>query len=152
MPAGRPTKLTKKVIDILKQVAEDSIYLTDEDLLFLLNEKLEPEERIATPTFKAYKGGTRQGNSPLMKEFVYYIKKALINEKKALLKELKKGEGQWQSKAWILERKFAEWNLKKISEIEHSGKIETEDLSKLSNDDLIKRAEAIRTISKNEKK
>lgn len=119
---GRPTKLTQKVIDTLKKVVEDAIYLTDKDLVFLLNEKLDKKEKISYETFRAYKNGNRQGNSVLMSEFVTLIKKTLIQEKKNLLKELRNGEFGWQAKAWILERKFTEWNLKQISETDITTK------------------------------
>lgn len=119
---GRPTKLTQKVIDTLKKVVEDAIYLTDKDLVFLLNEKLDKKEKISYETFRAYKNGNRQGNSVLMSEFVTLIKKTLIQEKKNLLKELRNGEFGWQAKAWILERKFTEWNLKQIYETDITTK------------------------------
>lgn len=119
---GRPTKLTQKVIDTLKKVVEDAMYLTDKDLVFLLNEKLDKKEKISYETFRAYKNGNRQGNSVLMSEFVTLIKKTLIQEKKNLLKELRNGEFGWQAKAWILERKFTEWNLKQISETDITTK------------------------------
>ena len=119
---GRPTKLTEELIEALKEVANDSIYLTDEDLIFLVNEKLPEENRIAIQTFKDYKAGRRQQNSDLIDEFANLIKKALTNEKINLLKKVEKGENGWQSKAWILERKFTEWNLKHISEADITSK------------------------------
>jgi hypothetical protein len=69
---------------------------------------------------------------------VSLIKKALRSEKKALMNDLKKGENQWQSRAWILERKFNEWNLKKIieSDITTKGESLNIDLSKLSYEQL----------------
>jgi hypothetical protein len=113
---GRPTKMTPELLTALNEVINDNIYCTDEELVFLLNERLTEEQRISDETFKAYKNGYRQEENELMTQFVTLIKKALIIEKNALLSELRKGEGNWQSRAWILERKFKEWNLKQISE------------------------------------
>jgi hypothetical protein len=135
---GRPTKLTPELIETLKEVVEDALYFTDQDLVEELNEKLPKDQQIKYTTFKAYKGGQRQDNNPLIKEFVSLIKKALRSEKKALMNDLKKGENQWQSRAWILERKFNEWNLKKIieSDITTKGESLNIDLSKLSYEQL----------------
>lgn len=113
---GRPTKLTKNLLSKLEEVVIDALYLTDEDLVFMLNDKLEKKDHIAIQTFKDYKNGRRQETSELISTFATLIKKALSIEKINLLKDLKKGGPQWQSKAWILERKFKEWNLKSISE------------------------------------
>ena len=117
MKVGRPTKLTREFIDALTDVVMDNnvVYLTDEDLIFLLNEKLPPEDRIAINTFRDYKTGRRQSENLLIVEFAALIKKALVAEKQSLLDRVDQGANGWQSKAWILERKFAEWNLHKIT-------------------------------------
>ena len=121
---GRPTKLTPKLIAAMSDVVLDNnaLYLTDEDLIFLLNEKLPEDDRIAIQTFKDYKAGRRQQNSPLIEEFATLIKKALGREKQNLLKDVRAGVLNWQSRAWILERKFKEWNLKQISETDITSK------------------------------
>ena len=113
---ARPTKLTQKVIDTLNKVVDNNIYCTDYELVFLLNEQLPEKEKISYESFKDYKNGRSQANNPLIVSFSHVIKKALIKEKIALLKEIKDGVNNWQSRAWILERKFDEWNLKKITE------------------------------------
>ena len=147
MSAGRPTKMTENFIKIFEKVVSNNIYCTDEELVFLVNEKLPKNSQIKYETFRAYKNGNRQSNNPLAEKFVTLIKKALINEKMALLNELKEGGNGWQAKAWILERKFSEWNLKHISETDITTKGESlNDLSKMSTDELLKRANAIKTL------
>lgn len=122
MPGGRPTKLTQELIDTFKQVVNENIlYCTDEDIFLLLNERLPKENQISHPTFKNYKAGKVTEKNDLFEEFLSVIKKALINERRNLLHELRTTDGQWQRFAWILERKFAEWNLKHVSEVDIKG-------------------------------
>ena len=48
---GRPTKQTEKFIKIAKEIIENdinAIILTDEELVFLINEKLENKEKATT--------------------------------------------------------------------------------------------------------
>ncbi len=109
---GRPTKMTKKMIDTLKEVVDNYVYCTDAEVLFMLNDKLPEKEKLSERIFQDYKDKKRQADNPLMVKFAYLLKKALIKEKMELLKKVKEGESGWQSKAWILERKFKEWSLK----------------------------------------
>lgn len=108
---GRPSKLTDGFIEVAGRVinGETALYLTDEDLLFLINEELEPKERICDATFENWKAG-KVSDDKRAKIFLGLIKKALTNEKLNLFREMKK-DTQWQRKAWILERKFKEWRL-----------------------------------------
>ena len=122
---GRPTKLTPKLIEALKVVSENAIYLTDEDLVFLVNDVLEPKDKIAYKTFRDFKNGEAQQDNELMLEFSTLIKKALLKEKLALLRLVKKGDNGWQSKSWILERKFKEWNLTNIQKTDITTKGES---------------------------
>ena len=118
----------------------NSLYYTDKDLVDELNENLKEKDKISIDTFLAYKNGLRQADSDLMPYFVSLIKKALRKEKKELLNDLKKGENGWQARAWILERKFSEWNLKRISETDITTKGESinKKLDQLSDEELDK--------------
>jgi len=130
---GRPTKLTAQLIKILDEVVGNAIYLTDEDLVEELNERLSEKDRISLNTFKDYKSGRKQSENLLLVEFSTLIKKALRREKINLLSELSEGEQGWQAKAWILERKFSEWNLKQITETDITSKGESiNDIKKIS--------------------
>jgi hypothetical protein len=117
---GRPTKLTENLINAIETVLQekDIVVMTDSDLVMFTNELLEPSEQISDISFAKWKGGEMpeiKAESEIIDKFLYVIKKALYKERDSLLKELKK-DSQWQRYAWILERKFKEWNLKQISE------------------------------------
>lgn len=131
---GRPTKLTQELIDAINKVLNDKdiIVMTDEELVMFLNEELPKENKISDIAFAKWKGGELpeiNADKKIIKKFLYVIKKALYTERFNLLKDLKKGENNWQSKAWILERKFNEWNLKHIAETDI--KINPEDIPKI---------------------
>lgn len=130
MAGGRPTKLTPALIEIMGEVVENSLYWTDEELLMDLNEKLVKAgyETINETTFKDYKAGRQQADNPLLDQFSSLIKKALAKEKRLLLDAVRSGEGNWQSRSWILERKFNEWNLRRIGETTHKGSMTIERL------------------------
>ena len=61
----------------------------------------------------------------LFPKFLHLIKKALFKEKKRLLELLAKDDKQWQRYAWILERKFDDWNIKMKSEVDHNINLPT---------------------------
>ena len=118
MWAGRPNKL-KNFIEAFKQVLEKNeanvIYLTDDELRITCNDLMEEEHQISDATFENRKAWKLK-DSLEYKEFLGLYKKALINQKSNLFKKLQWDEWQWQKFAWIIERKFSEWNLKQISE------------------------------------
>ena len=57
---------------------------------------------------------------------IYHLK-ALIIQKENLFKKFSNDDRAWQRWAWIIERKFSEWNLKNINENKndntHTGEI-----------------------------
>ena len=110
---GRPLKINEQFIQATKEVLQDDInsLLLDEDLLFLINDKLPEEDRIHENTFSNYIN--KPQNNDTLKEFLCLIKKARVFQKKNLIKEVKQKDRNWQAIAWILERKFSnEYNLK----------------------------------------
>ncbi len=110
---GRPSKLTPDVVDIFEEVVNANILCcTDEELFLLLNDELEEADRVSYRTFQRWKAGEDKENDELFNRFCRLIKKALIKEKRNLLDHLKTEEKQWQKWAWIIERKFDEWNIK----------------------------------------
>ena len=126
---GRPSKIhafiekfeeQMKIEEIEKQV----IFLTDSELVFLVNQMLSEEDRISNQTFKRWKaaniGEETDGEDELDqvgKQFCTLYKSALLRQKAALFKRLiSPTEGQWQRYAWIIERKFDEWNIRQKSE------------------------------------
>ena len=44
----------------------------------------------------------------------------MISQKQNLFKKYEDEDKAWQKWAWIIERKFSEWNLKKITESLHT--------------------------------
>ncbi len=110
---GAKTKLTEELIRNLSEVIEENVlYATDEELVFLVNEKLPENNRFTIDAFSKWKRGESQSDNVLYKDFLRLIKKALFKEKKNLLELLKKDPQSWQRYAWIIERKFDEWNIK----------------------------------------
>lgn len=129
MSGGRPTKLNEKFIQALKYVIESDDYfycLTDEELVYSVNDYMD-EEFLSQDTFRAYKAGNRGTNSEYYDQFVTLIKKYLIKAKINLVKELKSEEKAWQKYAWILERKFEDFNKldksKNENDNKHSGEV-----------------------------
>jgi hypothetical protein len=114
-PGGRPSKLTGEFIAAAHEVidaADNALIYTDEELLFQIYEKLSSEARIGLRTFERWKAGDIQDDVE-GQEFRRLIQKALVKQKAALFQSLKTEPAQWQRYAWIIERKFDEWNLKR---------------------------------------
>lgn len=116
--AGRPFKMVSWVNQLEKILAdEDILFLSDKDLVFLVNKELPQEDKIADSTFEKWKAGKFAPNEEVGKQFIHCIHLALIRQKQLLSKKMMEDvSGQWTRYAWIMERKFSEWNLKHISE------------------------------------
>ena len=116
--AGRPFKMEswlKALTEVLDE--QSTIFLSDKDLVLLVNRLLPAENQITSRTFENWKAGKFAPNEDLGKEFIGCVELALIRQKQLLGERLMNDStGQWTRYAWILERKFAEWNLKHISE------------------------------------
>jgi len=132
---ARPTILNDKIIAAFEAVLTEGLnafILTDEELVILVNEQLLPDDRFSYSAFKDWKAfalltkeDTTPENMEKYLELRSLIKRALIKQKQSLFKKFE-SEPQWQKYAWILERKFSEWNLKHISEVkdDHKDRIE----------------------------
>ena len=127
---GRPSKINK-VLEVAENILfkESLMLLTDEELVFLINEQLSDKDKISDRTFARWKAKDFDDDDPLGKTFVMLIKKALLIQKESLFKKFQNDDRAWQRWAWIIERKFSEWNLKIITENKnennntHSGEI-----------------------------
>lgn len=122
-PGGRPSKLTQEFLAAAYEVInqdDNALIYTDAELLFQINEKLSPEARIGKRTFEKWKSGDVSHDVD-GQEFLRLIEKALLKQKHAVFARFKDDEKAWQRWAWIIERKWSEWNLKKNIGI---GKIE----------------------------
>ena len=119
---GRPSKIAR-FTEVAEQVLFDesrkvgaAIVHTDADLIELINERLEPDERIAEVTFKKWKAGESPNDDPLRDVFLSLYKRALKIQRDQLFDSLAdEPPGAWQKWAWILERKFGDWNLRAVT-------------------------------------
>src|SRR4051812_795395 len=87
-PGGRPTKLTEEFLAAMFDVIHDednALIYTDEELLFLINEKLPLEARIHGDTLRRWKNGEFSDDVRGQKFFGVY-KKALMKQKSSLFK------------------------------------------------------------------
>jgi hypothetical protein len=135
---GRPTKLTDKFLNVAEEVVNDdinAIILTDEELVDEINDKLQEKERITYRTLRNWKDKNKKDKEldEIGKRFFPLIKKALIKQKKHLFDKFRNEPNQWQKWAWIIERKFDDWNIKQKHE--HSGDAEQPLLVKFINGD-----------------
>ncbi len=125
----RPTKLTDNFIEVATSIIFDdinAIILTDEELVMLINERLEEKERISDRTFRRWKDKNKDDKieeiDEIGKSFVLLIKKALTIQKRHLFEKFREEPNQWQKWAWIIERKFDDWNIKRKSDITSGNK------------------------------
>lgn len=121
----RPSKIQGFLVWMKKVIEEDinAIILTDEELFTLANDELEEKYQISYTTFKVYKASKKDEEKAWYSEFQSLYKKALTKQKKDLFDSLKSDPQAWQRFAWIIERKFDSWNLRKIVEWEINKKI-----------------------------
>jgi len=112
---GRPSKLTEEFIAAMMEVVNDqdnAVIYTDEDLIFMINDKLPMEARIDPDTFRRWKNGDIADDVRAQKFYGVY-KRALLRQKSNLFKKLDDPENpRWQKDAWKIERKFDDWNIK----------------------------------------
>lgn len=115
MAGWRPSKIVKWT-EALEKVLQDSsnvLMCTDEELVMLTNDILDEDDRIHENTFKNWKAGNiTEEYKEAYEEFLSLYKKALNKEKKSLMTRFQADEWQWQKWAWIIERKFDEWNIR----------------------------------------
>lgn len=132
---GRPSKINKFIPALTEVVNEwmNAIICTDEELFIKTNDKLDEEDRINYKTFVNYKAQShkwdiREEDKRLYDEFLLVYKKALMKQKENLFATMAKDTKARQKRAWIIERKFEAWNLRKIVESDnkhnHSGSLE----------------------------
>jgi transposase-like protein len=110
---GRPTKLTEALVrDIAEAVAEGMTYTLAAQLHGVTRKTL----------YNWLKAGEdADGESPEA-EFLHALKKAEAEGARVQLRRVRGGEMNWQSGAWLLERRFRDdYGAPKVKH-EHSGK------------------------------
>lgn len=113
----RPTKITNFISAFRKVIEQnpfDVISMTDDELLFQCNNLLKEDAKISDRTFERWKN--KEEESPIFQEFCRLYKQALTQQKRELFRKLQSEPAQWQRFAWIIERKFSEFNLRSITE------------------------------------
>ena len=124
-PPYRPTKLTDRFIIAANEVINEeinAIILTDEELLSKINDKLPEEAQVSVETWKDWKAGTSPvEQNKLLDTFHLLIKKALIRQKSDLFRKMGYDDKAWQRWAWIIERKFDDWNIKQKQDLNVKG-------------------------------
>ncbi len=113
----RPPKMTN-FVNAFQKVIEanpfDVISMTDDELLFQCNSLLKENAKISNRTFERWKN--KEEESPIFQEFCRLYKQALTQQKRELFRRLQSEPAQWQRFAWIIERKFSDFNLRSITE------------------------------------
>ena len=123
---GRPRKLTRflegfKCVVYKSHPVGRAIIHTDKDLLEMTNRLLDEKDRISVTTWERYKRGEGDDvNEKMLADlegFAAIYQDALIKQRDNLFERMmEKGEARsWGRWAWIIERKFDDWNLRKKS-------------------------------------
>jgi len=116
--SGRPSKIVKlteaceKIMnqhELAGKGLGSVIIYTDKELMELVNEQLDKEDRIGMTAFGDWKNNPREGDERF-ERFSSVYKKALHTQKMNLFERYGKEKYQWTKWAWVLERKFSEWN------------------------------------------
>jgi len=116
--AGRPTKLTPKLIQAVRNMlSDDNLVLayTNTDILEELNYQLGPGNEIGQRTFDRWITDKES-------ELWQVIKIARKRTKGNLVRDLKKETRSWQRYAWLLERCYKD-QFKETKEHEITGSI-----------------------------
>jgi hypothetical protein len=123
------SKLSEEWLSCAEEVINqdiNAIILTDEELVFEINDIVSKDLRINERTFRRWKTKNKKDETEELDEmgfrFVLIIKKALIKQKKNLFDKFREEPNQWQRWAWIIERKFDDWNIKHRTDITSGGK------------------------------
>jgi hypothetical protein len=121
---GRPPKLTDQFLEVAEKVLNErrnAFILTDEELLDLINEQLPQRKRVAGRTFEDWKAGKIKSSRAV--GFRGLLKKTLIRQKLDLFTRLESARGRsWTKYAWMIERKFDEWNIRQKTDLSTLGK------------------------------
>ena len=121
------SKLTDRFIKAAEKIIlseHNAIILTDEELLVEINDLLEEKEKIHSKTLVNWKTKLKTDEKELDemgRRFCFLIKKALANQKKDLFKKLENDKQAWQRWAWIIERKFDDWNIRHRTDLTSGG-------------------------------
>jgi hypothetical protein len=110
---GRPTKLTKEFLEKFKELLDNPAFVlfTDEEIC----DYMDIDKQTKINWLKT------EEKTEEKQMFFDLIKKARAKQKLNLGSIMQLGENGWQAKAWILERKFGDLNLRNISEVKNTN-------------------------------
>lgn len=116
-------KITDRFIKAVETVVSDPFLyiLTIEELVNSINDEI-GEKYISLDTFKSYINGRRGSNQEHYDHFIQLYKRAITKQKKSLVMELSGEDKSWQRYAWLLERKFEDFNKIEKAENENNHK------------------------------
>lgn len=119
-------KLNDKWLEAFQTIVNEgfnSIYMSNDDLRILTNELYGQDDYICLRTFNGWKEGQLEGEN--IYKFLHIYEKALSKQKKQLFEKLQNDERAWQRWAWIIERKYDEWNIQQKQKIDHNVNLPT---------------------------
>jgi len=137
---GRPTKLTSTFIEVATEVLSDGAVMlfSEREILEEINDKLDPKDQICQSTFDKWKAKYLAKESeeiePIGAEFLHLLKKAVRYQKRMLMNAMVVDNKAWHRWAWIIERKYDEWNIKRKVEASGDGITKTIILKTITND------------------
>lgn len=135
---GRPAKLNQKFLDAFQSlvykkdkrtgdaIVTARILLEDYELVEFINGTLDPSDQIHYVTFLKWKADAKRfrewddpdlPNKELIDDvtfarFYYLYRMSLLAYKMCLLEKIAENyDPSWRGVAWLLERKFKEWNI-----------------------------------------
>ena len=108
-------KWVRKLDEVLHQEHPVGLAIihSDKALVDKVNSELPEEDRITMRSLERYKTGGYIDDGTIESVFVSAYTKALHLQAENIMKRLAEDvPGGWQKWAWIMERKFDEWNLR----------------------------------------
>lgn len=111
---GRPFKMIHWITQLEEVLSnEEVLFLTDRDIVFLVNSRLSPDHRINQRTFENWVAGKFSPDDKTGEKFMEMLEEARIKQKQYLGKKMYEDDKYFYRTAWTLERKFPnEFSLK----------------------------------------
>lgn len=117
---GRPAKIEAFTLALMEVLDEPvgvgaAIMYSQKELMIMTNDRLSKEDKICASTLVKWVGN-KLPIDEYSEVFLPLYEKALIVQKRALFQLMREEPaGAWQKWAWVIERKFPEFNLRNIT-------------------------------------
>ncbi|MBC8387081.1 MAG: hypothetical protein H8E13_03405 [Actinobacteria bacterium] len=128
----RQKKLWGDVVKVLRKIVEDELNVliyTKTELVRLINKELPEGERISIVKLNNYERRAKASRPkhPIYEKFLNLLELQRARSKRALFTKMEgAGSKDWQRYAWMIERLYDEWNIRKKEEIKIKGQLEQE--------------------------